>query len=174
MTRLCRLYLQIGIPAFAGCLLPLTPLDTGSAHAQSSSCRQIVESVRSDIQDRVGGRISLLSYEAGILENSPTSRKDKVSIQLGLKREGPPLTASQEQTNSNILSSKGLIGKYVQAIFSACDDVAQVEMGLAWTDANMIFSLHQDGQVREDECLPSYEHRNLDSRYLRWGVRLCS
>lgn len=152
----------------------LFPIDSGSVYAQSSSCAQVINAVRSDVEERLGGRISHSAYAEGILDNSPTSRKDQLSIQLGVKREGPPLTPSQEQANANILASRELIGKYVQAIFNRCDGIAQVEIGRAWTSGGYVFSLYSDGQVREDECLPSHEHQNLDSKYLRWGTRLCS
>ena len=142
--------------------------------AQEDSCKSELSRISEDIEARLGGKIAYVYYEGGKAEGSPTSRKDRVNFQLGVKREGPQLTNQQNRANSNILASTGLMRAYAESVIRNCADVAQVEIGLMWSDAGSIFSLHSDEQIREDECLPTAEHPNLDSKYLRWGARLCS
>ena len=142
--------------------------------AQEEMCRNAISRISDDIERRLGGKVAYLYYEKGEAEKSPTLRKDRVNFQLGVRRKGPQLTTQQTQANSNILSSMELMRSYAKLVIRDCEDVAQVEIGLMWSDAEATFSLHSDGQIYEDKCLPFGDHPNLDSQFLRWGVRLCS
>lgn len=142
--------------------------------AQQDLCQGTIARIKSDIEDRIGGKIAYLNYRPSALDNSPTARRDYVSFELGMKREGPEESRSQSQANENILSSSVLIREYAQSVMRNCENVASVKIGLMWSGAARIYSYHSDGQIKEDECLAYRDYPNLDYRHLKWGVRVCS
>jgi len=138
------------------------------------SCKEAIDFVKADIEQRVGGKVSDISF----LENrqSPfADARQEVIFALDANMDrGSPLKnyralPSQVSANANIIGSQVLSIGYARKIIGSCSRVARVYFYLY--EYNQGYSLHPDRVVRKDNCVPA--GFTGSPRDVPWGQQLC-
>ncbi len=145
-----------------------------SVHAQDK-CQEAISLVRSDIELRLGGRVSNVT----ITENKQSpfaDARDEVVIELDANMDrGAPLknfraSPNQVVANVNVVNSGMLSMGYARKILGSCNSVARVYIYVY--ELNQGYSLHQDQVVRKDKCVsPGFFNSN---NYVPWGQQICA
>jgi hypothetical protein len=125
-----------------------------------------------DIEGRVGGKV--LSTEVWEAENSPFADARKtiaIALDANMSRGGilknRSASESQVSSNANIVNSQRLSMDYAKKVISSCKEVSRFYLYLY--ELNQGYSLHQDGEIRADQCFHG-EYSGPSS--LPWVIRV--
>jgi len=138
-------------------------------------CQEAISFVRSDIELRLGGKVS----DVTIAENKQSpfaDARDEVSFELDANMDrGAPLknfraSPKQVAANANVVNSGKLSMGYARKILSSCKSIARVYFYVY--ELNQGYSLHEDQVVRKDKCLsPGFFN---SKNYVPWGQQICA
>lgn len=145
-----------------------------AVHAQDR-CQEAISFVRSDIELRLGGKVS----DVTIAENKQSpfaDARDEVVFELDANMDrGAPLknfraSPKQVAANVNVVNSGKLSMGYAKKILGSCKSVARVYFYVY--ELNQGYSLHEDQVVRKDKCVsPGFFNSN---NYVPWGQQICA
>jgi hypothetical protein len=146
-------------------LLAIPALSVVPVLAQDS-CKSSLDNVRSDIENRIGGRLVSVRSDS-VSPNSPfPERPSEVSITLYGEHNG---NSRFNQKSLDIMNSKALTLQYARQILQACDSYSKVSIGIDHSDYVTSFSLLPSGEVREDECV-GFQGPGV---WPKWGQMRC-
>ena len=146
-----------------------------AAQAQAKDgCKEAIDFVKRDIEQRVGGKVSDISFSENQQSPFADARQEVIFALDANMDRGSPLknyraSPSQVSANANIIGSQVLSISYARRIIDSCSRVSRVYFYLY--EYNQGYSLHPDQIVRKDKCVPT---GFTDSpRDVPWGQQLC-
>lgn len=145
-----------------------------AVHAQDN-CQEAISFVRSDIELRLGGKVS----DVTIAENKQSpfaDAREEVVFELDANMDrGATLknfraSPKQVAANVNVVNSGRLSMGYAKKILGSCKRVARVCFYVY--ELNQGYSLHEDQVVRKDKCVsPGFFNQN---NFVPWGQQICA
>lgn len=132
---------------------------------RADDCDLVVHEIASDIQDRIGARISRITTEKQVSSN-PFPNKRHLSFFLeGVDFRLPQ--PSSAKAAENLLNSSQLQLAYAKRIIANCNTYSSVSFGMDKTGWSNVFYLFPDGSVKPRVCVADTETEE------RWGVGYC-
>jgi hypothetical protein len=134
--------------------------------AQELSCQKVIESVRSDINERLGANVySIVVKDIKYHPLSPYRQNTEVQFSLGQST-----SQYRDRKSIDVMNSSSLLMSFSDKIIKGCNNIVRVDFGLRKTDWIRSYSWMDNRYTREDECVQA---RRDGQHNLVWGQQIC-